>query len=79
MLLLSSNAPTCATYPVDVDELHVVPRPGRTLVNSVYPSAVASSCTGMTGNVSAGLPAGGSYVPPGVAGLDYASPGYAAP
>ena len=77
MLLLSSNVPACATYPVSVEDVHVVPRPGRTLTNSVYPSAVASSCPGMTGSVSAGLPAAGSYVPPGVAGLDYVSPGYA--
>lgn len=79
MLLLSSNVPACATYPIAVTDVFVQPRPGRTLVNSVYPAAVASTCSGMTGSVQAGLPPEGSFVPEGAAGLGYVSPGYAAP
>lgn len=78
MILLKTNdgSAACATYPVDMQDVHVVPRPGRTLANSVYPAGVAGTCPGMTGAVVAGLPAGGSWVPPGVAGVGYVSPGY---
>jgi hypothetical protein len=76
LLRTSGDSSACATYPVDMQDVHVIPRPGRTLVNSVYPAGVAGACPGMTGAVTAGPPAGGSWVPAGVAGVGYVSPGY---
>jgi hypothetical protein len=80
MLLLSkSTSTTCTTFPVEISAFYVLPRPGRTLDNSVYPSAITSSCPGLAGLPLLGPPVGGAFVPPGLAGLGYASPGYSAP
>jgi hypothetical protein len=78
-MLMTSNTTPCTTYPVSATTFFIVPRPGRTLASSVWPAALASGCSGLTGQVQLGLPPGGSYVPPGVAGLGYATPGYVAP
>lgn len=78
-MLMLSNTTSCTTYPVSVSEFYILPRPGRTLANSVWPSNLAAGCIGMTGVPQVGPPASGPFVPPGLAGLGYATPGYDAP
>ena len=71
-------------------EVYVTPRPDRTLGNSIWPTTSASTCPAqllnglaswplflaITGGVALGRPPGGEFVPAGVAGPGYVSPGY---
>ena len=71
-------------------DLYVEPRSGRTLGKSVWPDVDSAthpvvisggygswpSMPNVTGGVHTGSPAGGDYVPEGVAGYGYVSPGY---
>jgi hypothetical protein len=75
MLMLSNTTP-CTTYPVSLSDVYILPRPGRTLANSIWPSGLATGCVGLKGPPLLGPPAGGPFVPPGLAGLGYSTPGY---
>jgi hypothetical protein len=94
LLWLTTGSRTCRSYPVALHDVYVRPRAGETLGETVWPQrghpgrcaarthdAVASwpRLRRIRGDVRAGAPPGGSYVPPGVAGVGYVSPGYAVP
>jgi len=80
------------TYPLTLDEVYIQPRVGRTLGSSVWPPAGFAQCPAVLaaddsaatwpsipkvkGCVKKGLPPHGDFVPAGVAGLEYVSPGY---
>ena len=84
---------SCAGYPVGLDRVYVVPRPGRTIATSVWPQVGdGSPCAAVQegdsvrwpglavrGEVRAGAPAGGDFVPRANVGLGYHSPGYRQP
>jgi hypothetical protein len=90
MLWFSDGAGTCASYPVTLEDVYVQPKPGAALGAAVWPQAGAGGAcpevgnahfaawTGMavSGQATEGLPASGSFVGPGDAGLGYRSPGY---
>jgi hypothetical protein len=81
------------TYPLMLDEVYIQPRKGQPLGKSVWPPPEFEPCpavlsadgSGATwpslpkvkGGVKKGLPPQGDFVPSGVAGLNYVSPGYA--
>lgn len=86
MLWLAHN---CNDYPVSLANVYVQPRAGRTLGKSVWPDQGDPACPAVisnneaswpgltiTGKVIGGAPAGGDFVPSGVAGVNYVSPGY---
>ncbi|HEY6779455.1 MAG TPA: hypothetical protein VI111_00790, partial [Thermoleophilaceae bacterium] len=91
MLWLTPSG-SCAGYPTELDHVYVMPRPGRELRNSVWPGVGdGSQCAGVEqggavrwprlpvrGDVQAGAPVGGDYVPRWNVGERYRSPGYAA-
>jgi hypothetical protein len=90
MLWLTTGSTTCTAFPIAFSNVFVTPRPDRTLANSVWPqlntpgacheigSTLATWPTlPYTGGAQVGAPADGSFVPAGVAGTGYASPGYA--
>jgi hypothetical protein len=58
------------TFPLLSDDVWVTTHPGRTLANSLWPSA------GSWPGVSEGEPPGGDFVPEGLAGASYETPGY---
>ena len=80
------------TYPLILDEIYIQPRAGRMLGNSVWPPAGFASCPAVIaadgsaatwpaipkvkGCVKKGMPPHGDFVPAGIAGLQYVSPGY---
>ena len=80
------------TYPLILDEVYIQPRAGRTLGRSVWPPVGFPHCPAVVaadgsvaawpsllkvkGCVKQGLPPHGDFVPMGVAGLKYVSPGY---
>ena len=82
------------TYPLSFDEVYIQPRAGRSLGNSVWPPAGFAACPAVIagddsvatwpslskvkGCVKKGPPPQGDFVPVGVAGLQYVSPGYLA-
>ncbi len=89
MLWLTSGTDSCAGYPTTLENVFVQPRPGRSVANSVWPSADAGltcDATGgstatwpalpVAGSVQAGPPPGGSFVPESMVGAHYLSPGY---
>lgn len=91
MLWLTSGTSSCSSYPVTLEQVFVEPRPGRRLVDSVWPSANSGlPCAEVgvataswpdlmaTGTVQAGTPPGREFVPEGIAGGAYVSPGYSA-
>ncbi|HBC89712.1 MAG TPA: hypothetical protein DCZ94_22460 [Lentisphaeria bacterium] len=78
-------------YPVSFEDVYVIPREGQTAGQTVWPhvempQAVAAVQNGkevswpalkiIKGLVTEGTPPGGEFVPEGVAGLNYHSPGY---
>lgn len=87
---LTRGLTTCETYPMALTNVYVTPQPGKTLGAAVWPQANSSwGCPAsgtksflgwptlpLTGGVQLGPPSTGSYVPAGVAGLSYRSPGY---
>lgn len=83
----------CTTYPMTLSEVYVRSETVRPLDMMVYPSSAAGNteCPALisglnaswpqlpiTGSVTHGSPANGAFVPPGIAGTDYVSPGYTA-
>ena len=80
------------TYPLILDEVYIQPRAGRTLGSSVWPPAGFAQCPAVIaaddsvatwpslpkvkGCIKKGPPPHGDFVPVGVAGLKYVSPGY---
>ncbi len=92
LLWLTRGAACNGAYPVRLRQVWVQPRKGTALANAVWPpmggkTACPSEPAGddaetrfpglpVTGRVRKGLPPGGDFVPPGVAGLTYVSPGY---
>jgi hypothetical protein len=90
MLWITSGISTCTSYPLSLSQVYIQPRAGRSLFTSVWPQLSSSlACPGISadgglswpslgvsGGVAAGMPAAGDFVPAGVAGIDYASPGY---
>lgn len=81
----------CTSYPISLSEVYVGSDVAWDLNRMVYPSATAgpAECAAqvsggsaswprlpITGSVVQGSPAGGSFVPAGVAGTGYVSPGY---
>jgi hypothetical protein len=82
---------SCTSYPISLSEVYVGSDVAWDLNRMVYPSATAgpAECAAqvsggstswprlpITGSVVQGSPAGGSFVPAGVAGTGYVSPGY---
>jgi hypothetical protein len=94
LVWLTHSDNTCDTAArVELSEVYVTPRPGRTLRSTVWPSdSQPSACKtvhsagetilsfpnlpSVTGVIKKGPPPGGDFVPAGVAGLNYVSPGY---
>jgi hypothetical protein len=91
MLWITSGASTCTSYPLSLSNVYIAPRAGRSLGTSVWPQIGSSlACPGVgsldgsvswpalsvSGGVNVGAPAGGDYVPDGLAGLAYSTPGY---
>ena len=80
------------TYPLILDEVYIQPRAGRTLGGSVWPPTGFAQCPAVIaaddsvatwpslpkvkGCIKKGPPPHGDFVPVGVAGLNYVSPGY---
>lgn len=78
----------CKTYPIELDEVYVQPRAGRSFSAAVFPMASDAKCPAVinggettwpyhtvTGSVHEGAP-DVDFVPEGLAGLNYVSPGY---
>lgn len=90
MLWLTRGVNTCSTYPITLSNVFVTPRPGKPLSGSVWPqknftagcpasgtkSLLGWPALPVAGDVQLGPPSTGNYVPSGVAGLSYLSPGY---
>jgi hypothetical protein len=90
-MLWLTNPGSCSGYTIALEQVYVVPRPGRTLANSVWPGVSdGSSCAAVDkggsvqwpglpvrGEVLAGSPDGGEFVPRWSVGSRYRSPGYA--
>jgi hypothetical protein len=92
MIWLTSGSTTCNSFPVSLSNVYVSSkRPGLPLPATVWPQAERTtlSCAGdlignqvsypnlpVTGDITLGSPPAGEYVPPGVAGTSYSTPGY---
>jgi hypothetical protein len=90
MLWLTRGVDTCTTYPITMSNVFVTPRPGKQLAGSVWPqvnfklgcpasgtkSLLGWPALPVSGNIQLGPPSSGNYVPSGLAGLSYVSPGY---
>ena len=89
MLWLTKGVSSCVSYPVTLSSVFVQPRPGTALGRSVWPannSGLGCDESGETlaswpalpvsGGVREGSPPSGSFVPLGMVGLRYRSPGY---
>lgn len=64
-----------STYPVAIDRVWVQPKPTRTDRDAfLWPKPSTGDRTWDA--VQVGVPPGGAFVPPGVAGIGYQSPGY---
>jgi hypothetical protein len=94
LLWLTTGSRTCRAYPVSLDHVYVQPPNHHPLGRTVWPqqgrpgACAARVRRGVVtwphlpvvhGMVHGGTPPGGPYVPPGVAGVGYRSPGYLAP
>jgi hypothetical protein len=58
------------SFPMQLDDVWVIPHPSTNLAHTLWPSPI------QWGGVRDGTPPGGQFVPVGVAGLSYISPGY---
>jgi hypothetical protein len=58
------------SFPMQLDDVWVIPHPSTNLAHTLWPSPAP------WGGVRDGQPPGGEFVPPGVAGVSYISPGY---
>jgi hypothetical protein len=92
MLWFTSGVSSCTSYPLSLSNIYVAPRVGRSLGTSVWPQVGSTlPCPGVagsngsvswhqglsvSGDVNVGPPASGDFVPAGVPGLSYSSPGY---
>ena len=92
MIWMTREPQCQTTYPVRFGEVYLAPRAGTPLAKAVWPMAAGgSACPATTtgddaevafpalpvaGTVERGLPPKGDFVPEGVAGVGYASPGY---
>jgi hypothetical protein len=91
LIWLTTGSETCDSYPVDLRHFYLEPRAGLDLGESVWPQVGrprpcgARSRRGFAfwprladvhGGVHLGTPPDGPYVPRGVAGVDYVTPGY---
>jgi hypothetical protein len=90
--MISITKLNCIAYPITFENTYVQPRSGRPLSKSVWPDFNTESTKNcpvqvsngvgtwpalpVTGAIREGAPPGGDYVPFGVAGLSYTSPGY---
>jgi hypothetical protein len=92
MLWLTSGTGSCASFPLTLSNVFVAPRPGLSLERAIWPSSSSGlGCEArgaavatwpdlaVSGDVQEGAPAAGSFVPEGVAGIGYQSPGYSRP
>jgi hypothetical protein len=79
----------CDMAPTSLSDVYIKPRTGKTIGAAVWPPSTDANCPAkvsagkvtwpslpVTGAVSGGVPAGGSFVPAGSVGLGYSSPGY---
>jgi hypothetical protein len=88
---LATGNNTCDTYPMTLSNAYASEPNGSLALNAVWPDTdTIFSCPALynngvatwpqlpsvSGGIHNGLPSGGDYVPPGVAGLGYISPGY---
>jgi len=88
---LTQGANTCTTYPITLGSVYAAEPDGALLLNAVWPDTVTRfgcpaqyangmatwpQLTSIVGGVTNGPPPGGDFVPPGVAGIGYVSPGY---
>ena len=92
LVWLTHDAGCKATYPIQFRQVYVQPRRGTALANAVWPppggrTACPSAASDddaetrfpslpVQGRIRKGMPPQGDFVPPGVAGLHYVSPGY---
>lgn len=91
LLWLTSGTAECNAYPVQLRSFYVEPRPEAKFSKSTWPQAGHPPACGarvhrgtiswpllpsVTGAVLRGRPPRGAFVPVGVAGLGYSSPGY---
>jgi len=94
LLWLTTGSAGCRSYPVAMTSVYLVPRRGQPDGRTIWPEhgwprpcrarfgrhrAAWPGLPLVHGPVHFGLPPGGSYVPPGVAGSAYVSPGYGRP
>jgi hypothetical protein len=92
MLWLTRGVDSCVTYPMTLSNVFVTPRPGKQLSGAVWPqkdfklacpgsgtkSSIGWPALPVLGSAQLGPPPTGNYVPAGVAGVSYLSPGYRA-
>lgn len=92
MVWLTADRECKLTYPIRLHEVFIQPRKGTSLGRAVWPPATSqTACASkpadddsevsfpgvpISGHIRKGAPPRGDFVPPGVAGLDYVSPGY---
>jgi hypothetical protein len=90
LLWLTSGADSCRSPQVSLNEVYVQPKAGRALASTVWPmvdsslgcravagaGAVSWPGLGVRGQVRAGSPPGGSFVPRSRVGLGYRTPGF---
>ena len=90
LLWLTTGAESCRSPDVSLNEVYVQPKAGRSLATSVWPmvdsslgcrgvggaSTVSWPGLGVRGQVRAGSPPGGSFVPRSRVGLGYRTPGF---
>ena len=90
--MLTFTKYACSSFPAELSEVYVEPRVSRPLGKTLWPdidTAATISCAvsvngntanwsslPITGIVKGGAPTGGDFVPNGLAGLGYVSPGY---
>jgi hypothetical protein len=92
MLWLTRDSGCKVIFPVRLHQVWIQPRKNTPLANAVWPpvggrtacpvqakpddSEARFPSLPVAGRVRKGMPPGGDFVPPGVAGLNYVSPGY---
>ena len=88
---LTADSPPCGVYPMTLINDYALEPDGSLAINAVWPDTDATfgcraqagngvvtwpQLPAVTGGIHNGLPPGGDFVPPGVAGVNYRSPGY---
>lgn len=84
-----TNGSCSNAFPITLDEVYLTPKSGRSLGKSVWPDVDNSTCPPtisggraswpslpISGYITEGSLSNGDFVPEGVAGLNYDSPGY---